>query len=279
MNWMEGMQNALDYIEEHLTEELDIQAIARCAYVSEFHFQRIFGAVCGLPLSEYIRKRRLTLAGEELSLGKVKVIDAALRYGYDSPDSFTRAFTRFHGISPSAAKEKGARLNAFAPLKIRITLEGGNMLEYKIVEKPAFTVMGVPRMFDGLTSYQEIPKFWQEHMAQPSPVCGDFGVCLDSDGRHFEYLIADVYVPWAEVPSGCVTRTIPAGTWAVFPCRGALPDALQSVNSRIWKEWLPNCRDYKLAGNYNIECYVAETESNSEYSEIWVPLVAADAAK
>lgn len=281
MNWMDGMQNALDYIEDHLTEELDTQAIARCAYVSEFHFQRIFGAVCGLPLSEYIRKRRLTLAGEELSLGKVKVIDAALRCGYDSPDSFARAFTRFHGIPPSAAKEKGARLNAFAPLKIRITLEGGTMLEYKIVEKPAFTVMGVSRMFTNAASYQEIPKFWQEHMARADkPVCGAYGICLDSSGTRFEYLIADNYVPWKDVPSDCVTRTIPASTWAVFPCRGALPDALQSVNTRIWKEWLPACRDYQLAGRYNVEMYAPPAANPDEnYCEIWVPVVAADAVK
>ena len=274
MNWIDGMQRALDYIEAHLMEETDTEAIARCAYVSAFHFQRIFSAVCGMPLSEYIRKRRLTLAAEELSLGTVKVIDAAMRYGYDSPDSFSRAFTRFHGVSPSAAKEKGVKLNAFAPMRIRVTLEGGSTMEYKIVEKPAFTVMGAARMMDGLTSYQDIPQFWHEYMStSDGKVCGDFGVCLDSDGRHFEYLIADVYVPWAEVPPGCVTRTIPAGTWAVFPCRGALPDALQSVNTRIWKEWLPGCRDYKLAGNYNVECYVADEGKSEEYSEIWVPIV------
>lgn len=274
MNWIDGMQQALEYIEQHLTEELSAKALARCAYMSEFHFQRIFSAVCGLPLSEYIRNRRLTRAAEELSLGTVKVIDAALRYGYDSPDSFARAFTRFHSVPPSAAKEKGVCLNAFAPMKIKVTLEGGNMMEYKIVEKPAFTVMGVSRVFDSETSYQEIPAFWEETMQAPgTKVKGVFGVCLDQNGKQFDYLIADPYLPCEEVPEGYVTHTLPAGTWAIFPCRGALPDSLQSVNTRIWKEWLPSCRDYRLSGKYNIEMYAPPAEKpKDDYCEIWIPI-------
>ena len=278
MEWMEGLQAALDYIEAHLTDEIRAEDVAAQAYVSSFHFQRIFSALCGLPLGEYVRRRRLTLAGEELSRGGVKVIDAALKYGYDSPDSFARAFARFHGISPSAARERGARLNAFAPMKIRVILEGGSMLEYRIVEKAAFTVMGVSRRFTADSAYREIPDFWSEHMESPlaGEVCGMFGLCLDNEPDSFEYLIADNYIPWKEVPAGCVTRTIPAGTWAVFPCRGALPEALQSVNTRIWKEWLPGCREYRLGGNYNVELYAPPAEKPEDtYSEIWVPVTRA----
>lgn len=198
-----------------------------------------------------------------------------MKYGYDSQDSFSRAFTRFHGISPKAAKEKGAGLKSFAPLRIRLTLEGGMMMDYRIVEKAAFTLMGVSRMFSMETSYQEIPKFWDEHYRTGGgeKVCGMFGVCMDSDGKHFEYLIADNYNPCLEVPEGCVTREIPAGTWAVFPCRGALPEALQSVNTMIWREWLPNCREYRISGNYNIEMYTPPAERPEDaYSEIWVPV-------
>lgn len=108
--WIEGIQNALDYIEQNLTEEITIKDVAEKAYVSEFHFQRIFSVMCGLTVGEYIRNRRLAQAAQELSGGTVKVIDVALKYGYDSPDSFARAFTKFHGIKPSAAKEKGVKL-------------------------------------------------------------------------------------------------------------------------------------------------------------------------
>lgn len=276
--WTEGIQNAVEYIESNLTEELDVQDIASKAYVSAFHFQRIFSVLCGFTIGEYIRRRRLTLAAQELSSGKIKVIDAAVKYGYESPDSFARAFVKFHGISPSAAKERGAELRYFAPLRIKLTLEGGTVMEYRIVEKAAFTVMGRSRSFNGETSYEEIPKFWQEHMQSEDSkiVCGMFGVCLDGDGRNFEYLIADVYLPQNEIPEGYVTRVIPAGTWAVFLCRGDLPKVLQNVNTKIWSEWLPNCKEYKLAGNYNIEMYTPPKEDpRDNYSEIWVPVTKA----
>lgn len=273
--WTDGIQQAIAYMENNLTEKLDIKDIADQAYVSEFHFQRIFHVLCGFTVSEYIRNRRLTLAAQELADSDAKIIDVALKYGYDSPDSFTRAFTKFHGITPSAAKEKGAKLMAFAPLKIKLTLEGGTMLEYKIVEKAAFTVMGRARKFNTDTSYVEIPKFWQEHMKDggSEAVCGMYGICFDSDGKNFDYLIADNYIPWNEIPDGYVTKVIPEGTWAVFPCKGALPKALQDVNTKIWSEWLPSCKEYKLGGNYNIEMYTPPCERPEDnYSEIWVPV-------
>lgn len=274
--WTEGIQSAVQYIEDNLTEELRIEDIAARAYVSAFHFQRIFSVLCGFTVGEYIRNRRLTLAAQELSLSDARVIDIAVKYGYDSQDSFSRAFSRFHGISPTAAKERGARLRSFAPLKIKLTLEGGNMIEYRIVEKDAFTIMGRSRRFCADTSYEEIPKFWQEHFSTGGGdiIKGMFGACLDGDGKDFEYLIADCYMPWNEVPEGCMTRVIPAGTWAVFPCRGPHPKALQDVNTAIWSEWLPSCREYRLAGNYNLEVYLAPPDPDPEatYSEIWVPV-------
>lgn len=279
-SWNEGIANAVSYIEEHLTEELDMKEIAAKAYVSSFHFQRIFNVLCGFTVGEYVRSRRLTLAAQELASSDMKVIDAAVKYGYDSPDSFTRAFTKFHGVSPSAAKQKGVKLNSFAPLKIKLTLEGGTMLEYKIVEKEQFTVMGKSKSFNTETSYEEIPKFWQAHMESGDQkiVCGMYGICMDSDGKDFEYLIADNYLPWNEIPDGYVTKVIPAGTWAVFPCRGALPKALQDVNTKIWSEWLPSCKSYKLAGNYNLEVYIMPVGEKPDdiYSEIWVPVEKSD---
>ena len=125
--WIEGFQESIDYIEQHLAESIDIEEIAGKAAISSFYYQRIFGALCGMTVGEYIRARRMTLAAQELAGSDVKVIDMAVKYGYDSPDSFTKAFQRFHGITPSQARESGAPLRSFAPMHIKITLEGGNI--------------------------------------------------------------------------------------------------------------------------------------------------------
>ena len=273
--WNDGIANAIAYMEEHLTEPLDMEQIAAKAYVSSFYFQKIFHALCGLTVGEYLKNRRLTLAAQEICSTDRRILDIALKYGYDSPDGFTRAFTKFHGISPSAARKKGCTLRSFAPLKIKLTLEGGNMLEYQIVEKAAFTVMGICRHFEMETAYKEIPQFWEECMqaGDDRAICGMYGISMNVEGNGFDYLIADNYIPWENVPEGCKTEVIPAGTWAVFPCRGELPEALQSVNTKIWSEWLPSCKNYKLAGNYSIEMYTAPTEGTKvTYSEIWVPV-------
>lgn len=273
--WNEGISNAVSYIEEHLTEKIEIEQVAEKAYVSSFYFQKIFNVLCGFTVGEYIRNRRLTLAAQELSSTDQKVIDIAIKYGYDSPDSFSRAFTKFHGVNPQKAKEQGYNLRSFAPLKIKLTLEGGTMLDYKIMEKEQFTVMGRVRKFNTETSYEEIPKFWAEHMGskEVEVVCGMYGICVDGDGNNFDYYIADDYVPTKEIPEGYETKVFPAGTWAVFPCHGALPKALQDVNTKIWSEWLPSCKAYKLAGNYNIEMYTPPKENPEEnYSEIWIPV-------
>lgn len=273
--WNEGITDAIAYIEEHLTEEIDMNQIAEKACVSSFYFQKIFKVLCGFTLGEYIRYRRLTLAAQELCSNHIKVIDVALKYGYDSPDSFARAFATFHGVTPSAARGQGCTLNSFAPLKIKLTLEGGTMLEYKIIKKPQFTVMGKLRKFNSETSYAEIPKFWDEHMKSDGSkiVCGMYGICIDIAGKEFDYWIADNYIPWNDIPEGYETKVIPSGTWAIFPCHGARPKALQDVNTKIWSEWLPSCKAYKLAGNYNIELYAPPCENpNDNYSEIWVPV-------
>ena len=146
-DWIEGFQASIDHIEQNLLNEPDIEKIAQKAALSSFYYQRIFSAMCGITVGEYIRARRMTLAAQELSCSDHKVIDIALKYGYDSPDSFAKAFQRFHGITPAQAREAGADLRSFAPLHIKITLEGGTMLDYKIVEKAPFTVVGIKSLF------------------------------------------------------------------------------------------------------------------------------------
>ena len=270
--WIEGIQQTIDYIEQNLAETLDIEEIAGIAALSPFYYQRIFGALCGMTVGEYIRARRMTLAAQELTGSDAKVIDVAVKYGYDSPDSFTKAFVRFHGIAPSKAKEPGAPLRAMAPLHIRISLEGGSMMDYRIVEKAPFTIVGVKRPFNSDTSYQEIPKFWDEWLAlgEKRPVMGTFGVCIDMDGKDFDYWIADLYFPWEDVPEGCETRLIPGSLWAQFPCTIS---TLQDTNTKIWSEWLPALQGYTLAGDYDIEVYLPPEEGSKEMKVyIWVPL-------
>ena len=147
MGWMDEISEAINYIENHLDEDLSMEAIAKRAYTSPFYFQKGFAMLCGFTIGEYIRQRRLTLAGSELASTNAKVIDIALKYGYDSPDSFTKAFTRFHGVTPTAVRKDGAMVKSFAPLKVRFSLEGGYVMDYKIVEKESFTVFGVSKTF------------------------------------------------------------------------------------------------------------------------------------
>ena len=268
--WMEGFQASIDYIEQNLPEELNIEDISKKAALSPFYYQRIFGALCGMTVGEYIRARRMTMAAQELACSDNKVIDIALKYGYDSPDSFAKAFQRFHGITPAQAREPGANLRSFAPLHIKITLEGGNMLDYKIVDKAPFTVVGIKKRFSSETSYKEVPEFWDEWKSDMKGLKGMFGVCSDMDGKTFDYWIADLYLPWEDIPEGCETYQIPGGLWALFPCRGPLPDSMQKVNTQIWSEWLPSLQGYTLAGNYSLECYLTNSEDPVTY--ICIPL-------
>lgn len=282
MEWMAVIGNSIQYIEAHITEPLTIETIARAVNVSPFYFQKGFALLCGFTVSEYIRNRRLALAGNDLAATDEKVIDIALKYGYDSPDSFTRAFTRFHGVTPTAARRDGVLLKSFAPLKIRFSLEGGYLMDYKIVSKDAFTVMANAAVFPYEGAKARVPAFWQQHYAEGKgkTVMGTYGVNIDeSMGQEtFEYLIADPCDPGREAPDGFVVRTIPAFTWAVFPCKGALPVALQDVNTRIFTEWLPAMKDYEFAAGYCVEYYDNPTKyakgtmDENYYSEVWIPV-------
>lgn len=282
MEWTKAICEAVEYIEEHMTEELTTERVAEHVSISPFYFQKGFSMLCGLTVMEYIRNRRLTLAGGELIAGDEKIIDVALKYGYDSPDSFAKAFTRFHGINPSQARKDEVMIKSFAPLKLEISLKGGYLMDYKIVKKDEFAVLGVSKKFMYENAKQEVPAFWQEHYAcgNGKHVCGMFGINVDEQmgNEEFEYLIADIYDPVKDIPEGFVTRTIPAFTWAVFPCRGAMPDSLQDVNTKIFSEWLPALKEYEFAAGYCIEMYDLPdnypkgTQDENYYTEIWIPV-------
>lgn len=284
MEWSESISKAINYIESHITEELTIADIAEQAIISPYYFQKGFSMLCGLTVGEYVKKRRLTLAGCELISTDKKIIDIALEYGYDSPDSFTKAFLRFHDATPTAIRKGEAMIKSFAPLKIKLVLTGGYTMEYKIVKKAPFTVVGVSAVFKYDNADHEIPEFWAafKQSGKNLRINSMYGISIDKnmDGNEFEYLIADNYNPLNEIPTGFVTLVIPQFTWAVFACKGALAGthSLQNIHERIFQEWLPQNKNYEIAAGYHIEMYsnpadyANSIEDENYYSEIWIPV-------
>lgn len=282
MSWVDEISNAVEYIESHITEDITIDDIARHVSISPFYFQKGFAMLCGFTVGEYLRQRRLSLAGSELVSTDEKIIDIALKYGYDSPDSFTKAFTRFHGSTPSAVRKNGTTVKSFAPLKIKLSLEGGYFMDYQIVKKDAFTVIGSSKVFSYENASTEIPRFWNEHYTsgKGNVVCGKYGVNIDETmgNDKFEYLIADDYTDGKTVPDGFVTKTIPAFTWAIFGCKGKMPEKFQDTYAKIFSEWLPNNKEYEFAAGYCIEMYNDPTsypngvEDENYYCEAWIPV-------
>ena len=282
MEWTDAIQSAISFIEQHITDDITAEDVANHVHISSFYFQKGFSMLCGYSVTEYIRNRRLALAGGALAATDMKIIDIAMKYGYDSPDSFTKAFTRFHGVSPAMVRKNDVTIKTFAPLKLEILLKGGYLMNYKIIDKESFTVLGASKKFEYENCKQEIPLFWQEHYAKGHGkyVGGMFGINIDEQmgNDSFEYLIADLYNPNTEIPEGFVTRTIPAFTWAVFSCDGPLPTALQDVNTKIFSEWLPALKEYEFAAGYCVEMYHAAdkyprgVQDEKYHSEIWIPI-------
>ena len=282
MDWTRAIRDAVDFMEQHMTEEITMADVAAHVNVSPFYFQKGFTILCGYSMTEYMRNRRLALAGEELLTSDVTVMELAMRYGYDSPDSFTKAFTRFHGHAPSTVRRDRTMLKAFAPLRVSISLKGGYAMDYRITKKEAFTVLAASKEFGYENAKRDIPAYWQEHYASGKGkyVCGMFGINIDPEmgNERFEYLIADVYNPSVDVPEGLVVRTIPAFTWAVFPCKGVLSQTMQDVNTKVFSEWLPALQEYEFAAGYCVEMYDSPdkypdgVDDENYYEEIWIPI-------
>ena len=287
MDWITGIQNAINYIEEHLTEEIDYEIVAKEAACSSFYLQRIFSILCGMTLGDYIRNRRLTLAGNELSAADDKVIDIALKYGYESPESFTRAFSRFHGVTPSEAKKDGSKLKSFSRLSVKITLNGGNIMDYKIIEKDAFDIIEKVESHpvEDSENAKSIPAFWtRSHNDGTVKTLLDtttdrtyiFGVCygnLPENAKTFDYSIAAKCDNNTVVPEGFRKNTIPARTWAIFECKGAMPNATQDMWHKIVSEFFPTS-SYQPTYEMDIEAYTEGNMGSPDYrSEIWVPVI------
>lgn len=284
---MEGLQRMLDsieYMESNLDNDLFIEDIATIACMSKFHFQRMFNMLTGYTVSEYIRNRRITVAAQELINSRSKVIDVAMKYGYESPESFTKAFRRIHGISPSVARKSSQSLKAYPKLSFQIQLKGDVEMDYKIVEKEAFTVIGksIRTTTIGGENNRKIATFWDESnrngftdkLAKNCGSLGIIGICMDFDKQqeNLTYLIgAEKNIE--QTPSDWEMRQIPSAAWAVFPVYGAMPDAMPRVWERIFSEWFPGT-GYEHAGGPELEVYPSKDDPSSEdyYSEIWIPI-------
>lgn len=293
MDWLKALRSAIGYMEAHITEPITPVDVARAAHVSPFYLQKGFQIITGYSLTEYLRNRRLFMAAMDLLAGE-KVIDAAYKYCYQTPESFAKAFARFHGFPPSQVKRQRMSVKPFLPLKIKITIQGGGNMDYVVEKENAMTLIGFAEDFPGERGYELVPKFWDRVIADYlRPLCqgkapetemervidgcdiGMFGVCIDNEGAPgtFSYLVAGVY-RGGPVPEGLTLREIPAATWAKFRAVGPLPGALQTLNTQIFQEWLPGNQDYDLAFPINMESYSQGDSSSADYeSYIWLPVV------
>jgi AraC family transcriptional regulator len=283
MDWLKAMNDAVEYLEANITEKLDIEKVAKIALSSTFHFQRMYYMLTGVTIAEYVRRRRLTLAAQDILSGD-KIIDAAYRYGYETPEAFTKAFRKMHGISPSAAREPGANLIAYPKLSFQISIKGDKNMNYKIIEKESFTVIGKQTKINTVNgaNFKQVPKFWEDCMKDGSYewVCsraGKLGVLGISKDLHnfnngfFTYMIGIEKIK-DTLPKGYAEVTIPAATWAVFECLGPLPEAIQDVTRRIFSEWFP-ATGYQLDCGPELEVYPVGDIYSSDYRcEVWVPV-------
>jgi Uncharacterized protein conserved in bacteria len=291
MDWLGNMRAAIGYIEDNLAGEIDFEIAARHARCSSYHFQKMFSCLTNVPPGEYIRRRRLTLAAFELQQTDAKVVDVALKYGWDSPTSFTRAFRSVHGVTPKEAKRAGTRLKSWPRIAFQISIKGDTEMNYRIERKKSFRVVGCSKAIptgEGI-NFELVPNFWEESCANGSyerlcvmakesradcvyPGAAILGICANFRKDEFDYLIA---VPSSRaVPEGMTALEIPEANWAVFECTGPLPGAIQDVTKRIYSEWFPSS-GYENAMLPEIEWYSEGDTSAADYrSEVWIPVKA-----
>ncbi len=297
MDWIIGIQNAINYIEDHITEELDYEEIARKSFSSAFHFQRVFSILCGYTLGEYIRNRRLTLAGMELASTHGRVIDVACKYGYESPESFAKAFQKFHGLTPSQARSNGAMLKSFSRLSIKISLEGGSIMNYRIEENPGMLLTGYKRRFTGSPNDKQdqdhnfacetrLEQAILEGLSREHETIYQLLTNFDADGYDFYY--AYQFPAWAlkdlqDLPEDMAARfehiNVPAGMYLVCETeRCKFPTAeVDQLWQKAVSEWLPTS-GYVLRDAPEIDVIhwywdpENEARNHSRYCEVWLPI-------
>ncbi|RAT10116.1 AraC family transcriptional regulator [Bacillus cereus] len=288
MESLKNMNAAMRYIENNLTNEINFKEVAKLAYCSEYHFKRMFSFLAGISLSEYIRCRRLTLAAFELKNSDAKVIDVAIKYGYNSPDSFSRAFQNLHGITPSEARNSNHSLKAYSPMTFQVSIQGGNEMNYRIEEKEPFRIIGitkrVPIVFNGVN--EEIASMWKSlnpksiqtlkslsNMAPNGIISASTNF---SEGRMEEKGELDHYIGVAttkDCPEQFAQLEVAASTWAIFEAVGPFPETLQNIWGRIYSEWFPSS-NYELAEGPEILWNEQKDTSSPNFkSEIWIPVL------
>lgn len=280
MEWITRLNEAIKYIEKNLEQDISYEKAAAIALTSPYHFQRMFSYIAGISLSEYIRRRRITKAAVDLQKGE-KVLNVALKYGYDSPTSFSRAFQNIHGITPSRAKQEGVEMKAFPPIVFHAQIKGDVEMNYRIEKKEEIRIVGYRQLMekDIEKNFQNIPKFWNEVHAKGgvSKICelmsqelpGVMGISdyLESRDKNYYYVAVASSEP---VPEDMFEVVIPANKWAIFPGKGKMPDSIQELSKRIMTEWFPTS-GYEWAEAPDIELYKTPDPSEGEF-EIWVPV-------
>lgn len=279
MDWIERLNKAVNYIEENITEEIDFTRAAKIACCSTYHFQRMFAYMSGTPLSEYIRRRRMTLAAADLQDAGAKILDIALKYGYSSPTAFNRAFQNVHGITPSAAKKEGAPLKSFPPVSFQITIKGVEEMNYRIESKESFRIIGIsePLHKEIEQNFHVVPEMWQKaaadgtiavlaQMMDQEPM-GLLGVSACHDDEEWRYYLA---VSSSREPTGNLEEYhVPAATWAIFTGSGT-NRSIQELEQRIVTEWLPGS-GYEYGDAPDIEVYLNADPDNAKF-EVWIPV-------
>ncbi len=278
MDRLDTVRRAVEYIEAHLAQDITAADAARAVHLSPFYFSREFTAISGYSVGGYIRGRRLYLAALELVRTSSRVLDAAFDAGYDSPESFTKAFQKQFGVSPMEVRRTRRVPKPFLPLNVTEQVQGGTTMDVSIENMGAFKVVGVSRRFSGETGYRDIPAWFDELQAAAKTdpalaALGSVAVCVDDNGTEdFAYWAARPYIGGA-VPKGQAVLEIPAHTWAIFTATGPLPGALQTVNTAIFAEWLPGNPDWAPDGNMAVENYLPGDMGAPGYRcEIWLPV-------
>lgn len=287
MEWISGIQRAIDYIEQHLTEEIDYEAAAREAYSSSFHFQRVFSILCGFTLGEYVRMRRLSLAANDIIHTDEKIIEIAMKYGYDTPESFTRAFTRFHGVTPNEAK-RGAVVKSFSRLSVKLTLIGGTTMDYRIEKVEALKIVCKKKQVtkpENATATADISAFWDDctsdgtiknilgYFPKEPRLKGLLGICFscDMEANKFPYGIGVEYDGRPLADDSLEVVEIPENTYAVFACRGKMPESFSDTYKKIVTEFFPQNPRYEYGQGVELEVYPSDDVDNPNYyCEIWI---------
>jgi AraC family transcriptional regulator len=280
MEWIERLNSVMNYIEENLIEEIDYDEISKIALCSSYHFQRIFAYMADVPLSEYIRRRRLSRAAVDLLDENNKVIDVSLKYGYDSPTAFNRAFQRIHGIAPSEVRERRHSLKAYPPISFKISIKGDSAMEYRIEKREAFRIVGVsaPLEKEIEKNFEVVPAMWGlaaqngtiEKLASmmDGDLKGLLGVSACYEEMDWKYFVAVVSNQAAE--ENLEEFIIPEATWAIFSGRGSNL-SIQELERRIVTEWLPTS-GYEYGNAPDIEVYINPNPEDAVY-EVWIPVV------